>query len=304
MAKSSKKEILIESGTNELEVMEFTIADRHFGINVSKIVEIMRHEKVTPMPNSNPFVEGIFKPRNDIMTLINLASYLGLGPSESEDRDIFIITNFNKNQTAFHVHSVEAIHRISWDAIEKPDPAIYGGEEGMAIGIARIEDRLITIIDFEKILTEISPATSIKISDVDELGKRPDNMKPILVIEDSSTLERMVGESLNRAGYKNLIYCTNGQEAWDLLQKFKATGVGIETRVKCVVTDIEMPLMDGHRLTKLIREDPDLRILPIIIFSSLITPEMELKGQSLGVTDQVSKPDVLTLVRMIDKYIL
>jgi two-component system chemotaxis response regulator CheV len=299
----NKNAILLESGTNELEVMEFSIDGRFFGINVAKVVEIMQYNKVTAMPNSNPFVEGVFKPREQIMTVVNLAAYMGMPPMEDESRNIFIITNFNKASTAFHVHTVEGIHRISWADIEKPDPTIYGGEEGLATGIARYDNRLITILDFEKILADISPDTSIQVSDVAKLGARDVCHKPILIAEDSPLLERMIMESLEKSGYDNLICCTNGQEAWDKLQQFKATGEPIENHVACIVTDIEMPKMDGHRLLKLIRDDKDLMILPVIVFSSLINEEMKNKGAALGATAQISKPEIANLVTLIDKYV-
>lgn len=304
MSESKKKEILLESGTNELEVMEFTIADRHFGINVAKVVEIMQYNRVTPMPNSNPFVEGVFKPRDAIMTVINLAAYMGLPPSESEERDILIITNFNKISSAFHVHTVEAIHRISWQDIEKPDAAIYGGEEGLATGIARFDGRLITIIDFEKILVDISPQAGIQISEITRMGHRSRNTKPILIAEDSPLLERMLLEALEKSGYVNVICCSNGKEAWDKLKAFKETGKPIAEQVACIITDIEMPQMDGHRLTKLIKDDRELGIVPVIIFSSLINDEMKAKGETLGASAQLSKPEIGNLVTLIDKFIL
>lgn len=301
---NKKNEILLESGTNELEVMEFTIANNHFGINVAKVVEIMQYNKVTPMPNSNPFVEGVFKPRETIMTVINLAAYMGLPSSEVEDRDILIITNFNRISSAFHVHSVEGIHRISWSDIEKPDSAIYGGEEGLATGIARYDGRLITIIDFEKIIADISPQTGIQISDVDKLGERTRSNKPLLVAEDSPLLEKMITESLERSGYTNVTMCANGKEAWDKLLAYKAGGKQLNEYVSCLITDIEMPQMDGHRLLKLVREDKFFRDLPVIIFSSLINEDMYKKGVSLGATAQITKPEIANLVNLIDKHII
>jgi two-component system chemotaxis response regulator CheV len=304
MTNPKKKEILLESGTNELEVMEFSIDGRAFGINVAKVVEILQYCKITAMPNSNPFVEGVFKPRDAIMTVVNLAAYMGLPPTEDESRNIFIITNFNKVNTAFHVHTVEGIHRISWEDIEKPDSTIYGGEDGLATGIARYDGRLITILDFEKILADISPDTSIKVSDINNLGTRSASVKPILVAEDSPLLEKMIIESLEKSGYSNLIVCTNGKEAWDKLREFKEMGGPLEEHVACVVTDLEMPKMDGHRLLKLIRDDAYLAGLPVIIFSSLINEEMKNKGNSLGATAQISKPEIANLVTLIDKHIL
>lgn len=302
--KETKKEILLESGTNELEVMEFTIADRHFGINVAKVVEIMQYIPVTPMPNSNPFVEGVFKPRDNIMTVINLAAYMGLPPSENEERDILIITNFNKVSSAFHVHSVEAIHRISWLDIQKPDSAIYGGDEGLATGIARFDGRLITIVDFEKILVDINPQSGIQLSEITRMGHRNRNTKPVMIAEDSPLLERMILEALEKSGYVNVVCCSNGKEAWEHLVEFRNSGRPITEQVACVITDIEMPQMDGHRLTKLIKEDETLSVLPVIIFSSLINEEMRIKGESLGASAQISKPEIGNLVNLIDKFIL
>ncbi|MDR1532584.1 MAG: chemotaxis protein [Clostridiales bacterium] len=301
-----KKEILLESGTNEFEVMEFTIAGRRFGINVAKVIEIMGLGlyEITPMPNSNPFVEGVFKPREEIMTVINLGAYMGLAPSTNPEKDILIITSFNKMHTAFHVHTVEAIHRISWTDIEKPDPIIYGGEEGLATGIARFDNRLIMIIDFEKIIVDINPRTGIQLEEVDKLGARPISGKPVMIAEDSPLLERMLIEALEKSGYSNLICCSNGKEAYDKLTAFKEMGGPLESHVSCLITDIEMPQMDGHRLVKLVREDNYLKRLPVVIFSSLIDPEMMRKGEQIGATAQISKPEIGKLVGIVDQCIL
>lgn len=294
--------VLLESGTNELEVMEFKIADRSFGINVAKVMEILRYTEVTPMPNSSRFVEGIFKPRNTIMTVIDLATYLNLEPSKPDNKDIFIITKFNGVSTAFHVHAVEGIHRISWSDIEKPDKSIYGSSDSIATGIARYKDRLITIVDFEKILTEINPDTVMDISKTDSKG-RSQNIHPIIIVEDSPILMRMIEDSLNKMGYSNIVKCNNGQEAMDLLNEFKEKGGSIFDHVAAIITDIEMPKIDGHRLIKLIRSDIDLRELPVIIFSSLISDEMRIKGDEVGATAQVSKPEIANLIHILDKYV-
>jgi len=301
-----RTEILLESGTNELELMEFTVAGQHFGINVAKVDEIIKYGTypVTPMPNSNPFVEGVFKPREEIMTVINLAAYMGLPPSDDEDHDILIVTTFNNINSAFHVHRVQAIQRISWTDIEKPDKAIYGGEEGLATGIAKYDNRLITIIDFEKIIMDISPGSGIQISDINKLGHRNKNMKPVLIAEDSPMLERLLIEALEKAGYVNVICCQNGREAWEMLTAARDSGRPIAEQVSIVITDIEMPQMDGHRLLKQIRDDSELRILPVVVFSSLITDEMRLKGDKLGATAQITKPEIMNLVTIIDNNIL
>lgn len=304
--KAASAEILLESGTNELGIMEFTIADNTFGINVAKVTEIMKYSPVKIMPNSHPNIEGVFKPRDMIITVIDLASFMSLPPSENPERDMFIITGFNKMNVAFHVHTVEGIHRVSWANIEKPDTTIYGGQEGLATGIAKVGDKLITIIDFEKIVFDISPQSGIQLSEIKALGPRERSEKPVFVAEDSALLKRMILEALHESGYSNVTSFANGQEAWDNLEKIRErvkSGVSLESQVACLVTDIEMPKMDGHRLTKLVKEDPVLDKLPVIIFSSLIDEAMRFKGESLGANAQLSKPEIGKLVSTVDYWI-
>lgn len=303
MGVNQKQAILLESGTNELEIMEFTIAGQLFGINVAKVREIMKRSAVKAMPNAHSVIEGIFKPRDTVITVINLAKYLNLPESEDSDRDIFIITNFNNLNFAFHVHSVVGIDRISWEKMQKPDNIIYGGSEGVATGIAEYEKRLITILDFEKIVTEISPEDGIKIHDLDKLGERTRSNKPILIAEDSMLLSKMIVESLKKAGYVNIVKTDNGKEAYDFLQEAKSAGDPLKEHVVCVITDIEMPQMDGYHLTKLIKNDPMLQHLPVVLFSSIINEEVKNKGIQVGADAQISKPQIANLVAVLDELI-
>lgn len=305
MAADNQKqaEILLESGTNELEIMEFTIADEIFGINVAKVREIMRGCDVKPMQKGHPDIEGICKPRDEIITVINLPKYLELPLSEHPENDIFIVANFNNLNFAFHVHTVVGIDRISWTHIKKPDRIIYGGDEGVATGIADYDGRLITILDFEKIVAEISPETGIQYEDLARFNGRPNREQTILIAEDSVLLSKMIIESLRRSGYTSVVKSDNGQEAWDFLMETKESGDPVYEHVACIVTDIEMPQMDGHRLTKLVKEDPVLKQLPVILFSSLINEEMRVKGVELGADAQITKPEIAMLVTVIDKLI-
>lgn len=297
---NNKKEILLEAGTNEFEIMEFIIAGETFGINVAKIREIMMYSSIKPMPNSHPAVEGVFKPRDILLTVINLPQYLGLPSSTDKERDIFMITNFNGMHTAFHVHSVVGIARISWEQISKPDPTIYGGLEGVATGIANYDNRLITILDFEKIIWDISPSAGIQLTDVDVLGARPRNEIPIVIAEDSMLLSKLITESLHKAGYINTTAFCDGKQAWDYFCEIKEYDEPIVNHAACLITDIEMPQMDGHRLTKLVKDDFALKDIPIIIFSSLINDEMRRKGVELGANAQITKPEIVSLVGIVD----
>lgn len=290
--------ILLENGTNELEVLEFTLAGHHYGINVAKIREILTYQPVTPIPNAHPSVEGIFMPRDTMITVINLRNCLGLPDADIDG--LFIITNFNKLNIAFHVDEVCGIHRLSWADIIKPDSTINVQESGVSTGVIKLEDRLIVILDFEKIVTDISPETGLQVSDIDELEERNRSDAPIMIAEDSPLLCKLITDCLKKAGYVKLIINSNGQEAWDKLCEFRNDG-DLDEKVHMVITDIEMPLMDGHRLTKLIKEDDELKHIPVIIFSSLVNEEMRRKGELLGADAQLTKPEIGKLVSAIDE---
>ncbi|HEX3022853.1 MAG TPA: response regulator, partial [Lachnospiraceae bacterium] len=173
---------------------------------------------------------------------------------------------------------------------------------GVATGIIKLENRLIVILDFEKIVSDISPETGLKVSDINHLGNRKRNAAPILMAEDSPLLGKLIYDSLTKAGYTNITNVGNGSEAWNKLVEYKNSG-DFESKVHCVITDIEMPQMDGHRLTKLIKEDKELSKIPVIIFSSLINPEMRKKGELLGADAQLTKPEIGSLVDAIDRLI-
>ena len=292
--------ILLESGTNELEILEFTLADNHYGINVAKIREILSYQKVTPVPNTHPSVEGIFMPRDTMITVINLKRCLDI--PDNDERGLFIITNFNKLNVAFHVDQVIGIHRVSWDEIIKPDSTINGQDGSVSTGVIKINDKLVVILDFESIVSSISPETGLRVTDMKEFQGRERSEDTILIAEDSQLLSSLIQDCLNKAGYTNLIVTMNGQEAWDTLLKFKKEGNPGE-KVQCIITVIEMPQMDGHRLTKLVKSDDVLKNIPLIIFSSLVNEEMRRKGEMLGADAQLTKPEIGSLVEAIDKLI-
>ena len=295
----AKTDILLESGTNEIEIMEFTIYGELYGINVAKVREIMMSDVVKPIPHSHVAVEGVFKPRNTILTVVDLPFYISGKITEKKEKDLFIVTNFNKMHIAFRVQTVVGIQRISWKDIQKPDNTISHGEEGIATGIAQCDGKLVTILDFEKIVAEIAPETSIQMSEIDRLGERDRSDEAILFAEDSILLSKMVETALRKAGYNNLKGFNNGKELWNYVSSLKGTP-DLEENVSLIITDIEMPEMDGHRLTKLIKDDKELKNIPVVIFSSLINQEMEIKGKSLGADEQLSKPEIGHLVEVID----
>ncbi len=297
-----KEGILLESGTNEIEIMKFTIQGEFYGINVAKVKEIMMAERVKAMPHAHPAVEGIFKPRDILITVIDLGYYLTNESLEHGSRDLFIVTNFNKMTVAFRVQSIEGISRISWKDIQKPDKTLTHGDEGVATGIAQCEGELVTILDFEKIVAEIAPETTIQMSEVEQMGDRPLCDRPLVIAEDSILLQKMIDDSLERAGFVNVKNYSNGQEAWDYLSSIR-NDEDLYEKVNLVITDIEMPEMDGHRLTKLVKDDARLKKLPVVIFSSLINEQMRIKGEELGADEQLTKPEIGHLVHVIDRLL-
>lgn len=168
---NDKREILLESGTNELEVVEFLIGTNQFAINVMKVREILNPVPVTKVPHSHVNVEGIIELRGEVLPVIDMAKALGLPPSEMPAQDKFIVAEFNQQKVVFHVHNVTRIHRISWKQIEKPSQ-MYQGLDGQVIGVIKLEGKMILLLDFEKMIVDINPESGINVQQVKKLGKR------------------------------------------------------------------------------------------------------------------------------------
>lgn len=290
--------ILLESGTNELEILEFIVGGNRYGINVAKVEEIIGDCEIKSVPNTKPFVEGVFRRRGKIYTAINLAGYLGL--KEEHSKDIFLITYFNQTYAAFRVDQVCTIHHLAWTDIQEPDRILTGQQAGLITGIAKMDNNeMILILDFEKMLFDINPESGIDEKTVRQIKKGVHTGSPILIAEDSALLRKMLVDCLEQAGYQEILTTLNGQEAWDTLLKYKRDG--LQGKVSCVITDIEMPQMDGLTLTRKIKEDPELKLLPVVIFSSLIDDAISLKCTQVGADAQLSKPDIVKLIDCIEE---
>ncbi len=299
--------ILLESGTNELELLEFQVGDNNFGINISKVVEIMINEDVTPVPNSPEEIAGVFIPRDKLISVIDLHKVVHV-PHTSSGKEIFIICEFNRMHVAFHVTSVKGIQRISWADIADP-PAVTSGSSdeaiGLATGVAKINDRIIIIMDFEKIVSTLNRDAGLDINGLEKID-RPTVMtgnKHIVVADDSKFLNKMITDSLSKVGFHNIMSFSNGQDAWEYVQSFKDKDDDITSHIACIISDIEMPKMDGHRLTKLIKDDKTLSQIPVLLFSSLINEQMIAKGKSVGADGQFSKPQIKELISYLIKVL-
>ena len=274
--------ILMESGTNELEVLEFIVGGNHYGINVAKIKEIVPYSKVTPVPNSHPCVEGVFMPRDLMITIVDLAKVIKCAPSKDITKDMFIITNFNKLNVAFHVASVVGIHRVSWTDIIKPDSTISSADSGIATGVVKINGISKSVI---------TQATSICASSESFRATRFSQASCPLAHNVRLSYPDLISES-------EISFISNGESsAITICASFLVLPSSFS------ISDLEMPLMDGHRLTKLIKTDDKLKNIPVVIFSSLINDQMRAKGEALGADVQLSKPEIGLLVNEIDKLL-
>ncbi len=293
--------ILLESGTNELEVLEFTVGGQSFGINIAKVNEIMNYQPMIPVPESPEEFEGVFTPRDKVISVIDLHKVLHKEKIES-GHDLLIICNFNQMDVGFHVSSVKGIQRISWEDIEKP-PRISGdGISNIATGIAKLTDRIILILDFEKIVSDINRSAVIDTTGATKAGEDKAE-KHIVIAEDSPFLNTLIQNTLREAGYNNVVSFDNGKDAWDYVSGHKGLSADILDDISCVISDIEMPKMDGHHLTKLIKDDDILQKIPVYLFSSLINDQMRIKGESVGADAQFSKPQIGLLINYVNEHI-
>ncbi|MBE3568810.1 MAG: chemotaxis protein CheV [Bacillales bacterium] len=295
--------VLLESGTNELEIVEFEVNGNKYGINVIKVREIILPVPVTFIPHSHPHIEGIIELRGEILPVINMMRVLGFENTKPKETDKFIVTEFNLQKAVFRVNNVSKIHRISWQSIEKPSE-MYQGKSSEITGVIKMNGEMLLLLDFEKIMVDINPTSGIQVEQVRKLGNRERSNKKIIVAEDSPLLRKLLEETLQEAGYMNVDFFENGQEALSYLESLIEDESAVEEKVQLVITDIEMPQMDGHHLTKRIKDNPNLKKLPVIIFSSLITNELRHKGEMVGADEQVSKPEINELIKKMDEYIL
>lgn len=292
--------ILLEAGTNEFEIIEFSIGSVDYGINVAKVREVINPVPVTPIVKSHDYLDGAFVLRGKVIPLVNLAR--GLGVSSTSDSFKIIVCEINNFHVGFKVDDLHRIYRVFWTQMEPP-PQLACSD--LTIGIIKIEERMIVLLDFERILSEIDPQINQKMT------AKPDSppklvearkSKTIIVAEDSKMLRELLIGTLHSSGYKT-ISTPNGQEAWDKLEAISKVNKHVEEQVQLVITDIEMPRMDGHHLTKRIKEHEKLKELPVIIFSSLINDEIRRKGEALGACAQITKPEIEQLINLVDKNI-
>lgn len=294
--------ILLESGTGELEVIEFIANGNHYVINVVKVKEViaMPHDGLTRLPDPKPEIAGLILCRDEILTLIDLKYILSKRQTNNLG-DKVIVCEFNKIKVSFNIDDIVGVHRIKWSEIRKPDDL---SENSLAVGNILLNGKVLIMLDFEKIVTDICPSVGISGDRLFEVNYKDRSDIKVVLADDSALIRKLLKETLIKAGFNNLRIFDDGQQALDFLSGLaEKHGDQFRKYAEILITDIEMPQLDGLTLTRKIKEDEILKKLPVIIFSSLITQELRHKGESVKADAQLSKPEVSQLVDTIDKLL-
>jgi two-component system chemotaxis response regulator CheV len=291
---SVDSQILLQSDTNELEIVEFCIDEgtkqNFFGVNVAKVREIIRRPELTAAVSASPSVAGMMCLRDNIIPVIDLARTLGKNPDKVADR--IVVLEFNRVTVGVLVNSVSRIYRLSWERVERPNRIC---ESAYITSLVKMEDRIILILDFERIIADLSECSAIQAVSGEVLEECQITGKRILVADDSVFIRTSICSSLKKAGYI-VDEAVDGEEAWQMIENKLSAGV---FDIDVLITDIEMPKMDGLHLTSRIRKDGRLANLPIYIFSSLASEDNKRKWQSIGANGILTKPDLPRLVQII-----
>lgn len=302
--------VLLASDTNELEIVEFqldeygrdgTIVSSFFGVNVAKVREIIRIPQIWKVFNAHPAVAGMIKLREKVITVIDLSVILN---KESGDHkpDRIIVLEFNRLTVGVLVHGVSRIHRISWEQVEPPGQAVEGTQ---VTGLVKMKDRIILMVDFEKIIGEMCTDFALQgfegMEPGDEKTAVERMQKNILIADDSPFIRNTISSTLRSAGYQ-IYEVENGELAYTfILDKIKSAGDRFREELSLLITDVEMPKMDGLHLTSLLRKESALKDFPIIIFSSMASDDNRRKWAELGANAIITKPDLPDLVGLIEK---
>ena len=272
---------ILEPGTNEFELVEFWIKDYRgegdiytyiFGVNVAKVKEVVWLPEIIKVPNLPDAIVGVINLRGSVIPLVDLAGWMKVTDPPDLKRKSVIITEFYKVQIGFIVHEAKRIRRVTWDKI-KPPPDVLVAQFGTKVtGVIEIDDgKFLLVLDLENVLAELG---LISLPEELEVEKVPEDVKgPVLIADDSSVARKILKDIYEKAGFDELILVKDGAEAWNALQAFlkeaEAKGMDILDIVSLVVTDVEMPRMDGYTLARKIKEHPVLQKLPVIINTSL-----------------------------------
>ena len=308
--------ILLETGTNELEIIELYIAEAdpgagaarnaYFGVNVAKVLEIIESPpQLEPASSSeHPSYLGVIPLRDMVLPVVDLSVWLGVERAQSSHEPI-LVTEFNGVRTGFLVSGVTMIHRVSWSEVEPPSRYLSDLPGNCITGTVRLGEHFALLLDLERALAELNALDTSE----PEVEPAPETDTPlrVLLVDDSTSVRFLLRRNFESAGFEVEVK-NNGEDAWNHLLALKAEserrGLPAPSLLDAVVSDVEMPRMDGYTLTKNIKTDAVLKALPVILFSSLISKGLLHKGQSVGADAQITKPEFGGLTHQVRNIIL
>jgi two-component system chemotaxis response regulator CheV len=307
-----KAGILLKSGTNEVEFIEVFIGSVSYGINVSKVQQVFAKAtvEVTDVPEKPQGVVGVMYFRKEPILLVDLRAALGITESLDEklkERQMVVVTRFNKSTTGFLIDGVSKIHRTSWNDFEPAGFDYLSSSSNFVVGTIRIEERVVLILDLERLLADITPSHDAdhQVHATETQRERRAKIR-ILYAEDSKMVRTITLKTLAEAGFQDVTSFDNGAAAFDFIrgvqEKARAENKTVRDYIDLIITDIEMPKMDGLTLCKQVKESAGVEHIPsVVVYSSLINEEMARKCRSVGADAQLSKPHGTEIVQLADK---
>ncbi|PNU20237.1 chemotaxis protein CheV [Geothermobacter hydrogeniphilus] len=311
MSEMTRQEILLESGTNEMEIIEFYLGTQPFGINVQKLREIIPYDPnaVTRLPDVHESMLGTLLLRGRTLPLIDIRKHVEARPGEedADTRRVVLVCEFNELTNGFLVDGVNQIHRVSWEQVQ-PMSVFLDQYKPRFTGSIQIDNREILILDLEHVVAEIDPEAGTAYDDVQGASAvaTPETRreKLLMLAEDSAIIRCGIQRVLKASGYEQLQVFDNGKDCCDAVKALKEKhGSDLQEVLHLVISDIEMPKMDGLTLCRQIKEAMGLKNLRVIMFSSLINEQMALKCDQVGADGYVTKPQIPELVEMVDRLV-
>ncbi len=298
-------EILLEAGTNELELLIFHVAGQPYGMNVLKVqsIQLFEPEKTVSVPEADPAIVGLMLYRGKPISLIDLSIALELEEGEARDTRMVIVTEFNRTVTGFLVDHVDRIRRMSWTEFAPLNKFLESPTQTVT-GSIRVDDADVLVVDLEYILSSISPKLALRDEGEGKDVAKHDSREAVKVffVDDSTPIRRRVSQILNNNAYSNLTAYEDGQEVLDALEVIRDGGT--DELPDVVICDIEMPRMDGLTLCKRVKSDPQLSHIPFVMFSSLVNRQLAAKCEAVGAEEYVAKPEVGNLLEKLDSLCL
>ncbi len=290
------KKVITEVGTNEWQVVVFFLGDQTFAINVDKTREILRWPGCRTIPESHPSMIGITSVRGEVLPLLDLRVHLRIEPKVPLDSSKVVIAEFNEIKLGFVVDAVERIYRINSEELDSTLTGTFLGE--YVLYVIKRDARNVLLLDYEAIVQMVNPVLSqryaIDVEKTAEMASHLGNLDRfrILVAEDSPLIRKQIADVLGQGGFHNLVLTGDGKEAWD---KLNTPGEHFDL----LITDVEMPRLDGLALTRRVKEHPEFKKVPIVVFSSIMAQDIKVKAASVGAEAQITKPEIPDMLEHI-----